>query len=247
MKSFIPKRVNNKVVVGFLSFAKTVGKPFNRKNKIGRDAMLESISRHFASFDKTGGFIEDQDSYKDVPYGGKSIWYAGCGVIATYNALHSMGRICEWSGSLFDRSASENCTSEDVSVKVASEAFLDLIREFEKTGIVFSGNLGTAPLPIKKYFDRRGYRTGIAYKASDFDRLGAEYDVLILTAYMDGSDITKSVHHICITKKNGLFTAHNVYCNGYLSKPEKSVSKVIESINNGRAKGICLIGIMCYN
>ena len=64
MKSFIPKRVNNKVVVGFLSFAKTVGKPFNRKNKIGRDAMLESIGRHFASFDKTGGFIEDQDSYK---------------------------------------------------------------------------------------------------------------------------------------------------------------------------------------
>ncbi len=224
MKSFIPKHVNNKVVVGFLSFARAVGKPFGKRDKSDPNDQLDIIRKHFAGLDKTGGYIEDQNAYKDVVYGGKSIWYAGCGVLASFNALHDL--------------------EPEKEKKDSPERLLMLIKDFEKKGIVFSGNLGTAPMPIKKFFESRGYRTEIAYKASEFDRLGEKAKSLILTAYMDENDITKAVHHIYISKRGGKYTPHNVYCNGYISKPQDSVSKVIESINNGRAKGICLIGIM---
>ena len=144
--------------------------------------------------------------------------YSGCEIFATFNAIY-------------------NITGK---IKVDLP---EMIAAYEKDGMVLSGKFGTAPKAIADFLKKQGFKTKICTDEKLFDEVGKSADSLILTMYNDKDDISKEVHTVNISKAKDGFTAHNVYCNGMVVGPYPSVSQVIKNINNGKAKGISLIGI----
>jgi len=151
-------------------------------------------------------------------YGKVTMKYAGCEIIAVYNALFD----------IFKR--------EIISLP-------DMISRFEKDGMVLSARFGTSPKALVSFLKNEKLNTCITTHESQFDQMGEESDTLILTMYNDRFDIFEQIHTVNISKSGGRFTAHNVYCNGSVVGPYDSISELIEHINRGRAKGISLIGI----
>ncbi len=237
LRAFIPRKISNRAVIGFLELSRIIGRPFTVKRAKRSETNARRTEEHLKGTGITDGYIEDQNSYTDVVYGSKTMQYSGCGVFAVYNALHDLYRKEEAVKQTGDQA--ENPAVDKVKVLQLDA----LIREFESNGIVFSGNLGTAPCTIMNYFRRKGYDTQISYRTDEFDRIGDRSDTLILTMYNDRSDIMRNVHTICISKRGNSFQAHNTYCDGSISPVCRSVSEVVSSINHGRAGGICLIGI----
>ena len=242
LRSFIPRRVGNRVVAGFLGFSRALGRPFTVKGAKKTADNKTNILKHFSDIKRTNGYIEDQNSYTDVRYGAKTMQYSGCGVFAVYNALINLHGYPDYQDKMTSPVGDKIMINYSVPMSCAV-MLSELILEFERNGIVFSGNLGTDPGAINKYFMKKGYETVISYKAADFDRIGEQFDTLILIMYNDRTDIMQNVHFINISKEKDMFTAHNVYCNGYVFPPKKSVTETIGSFYEGRSKGICLIGI----
>ena len=112
-----------------------------------------------------------------------------------------------------------------------------MISEYEKDGMVLSGKFGTAPKAIKDFLDKHGFKTEMTTDEADFDSFGKKFQSLILTMYNDKDDTVN------ISKEGGKYLAHNVYCNGKVVGPEASVKALIGKMNNGKAKGISLIGV----
>ncbi len=177
-----------------------------------------AIRTHRDSIRKADGFVEDQNNYGNMKFGKVTMAYAGCEVFATGNALRSL-------------------TGRQVN-------YPKLIERFEKDGMVLLGGFGTAPKAIAEFFEECGYEAQIVTQRERFDEVAAQYPVVILTMYNDSEDITKKVHTVCITHSKKGYTAHNVYCDGTVVGPYKTIDELIASINGGRAKGISLIGIL---
>ncbi|NTU89272.1 MAG: hypothetical protein HGA54_05100 [Actinobacteria bacterium] len=80
------------------------------------------------------GYIENQKStlFEDMKLGIADVNYAGCGVIASYNLMKSLG---------YQITLSE------------------LIEHFEQRSILLKGELGIDPFEIAKFFKKRGYTT----------------------------------------------------------------------------------------
>lgn len=216
--AFIPGKVNNKTVVAAFEAMRTeqklLGKKFDHL-----DANRKAFDKHKAAIEKHKGYVEDQNNYTDVAYGSATMQYSGCEVFATYNALFNLhGK------HIID--------------------LPDMIAEYEKDGMVMNGNFGTSPKAIADFLTRRGYHAELETESDNFDKVGKDSESLILTMYNDASDISQEVHTINISKgRDGKFTAHNTYCNGKVLGPFASISETISNINNGKAKGISLIGI----
>jgi predicted butyrate kinase (DUF1464 family) len=162
--------------------------------------------------------VEDQNSYTDMAYGESTMQYSGCEIFATYNAMYN------------------------INGKV-TKPLADLISSYEKDGMVLSGKFGTAPKAISDFLEKQGFVTKLTTEEKEFDDIGKKFESMILTMYNDKNDISQEVHTVNISKENGKFTAHNVYCNGKVVGPYASVSEVIKNINGGKAKGISLIGV----
>ena len=218
LRAFIPKNISNRVVVNAFSFLRGLQKLNRRNYSVHIEANRESIKNHAEVIRKAQGYIEDQRNYTDILFGKVNMQISGCEIFATYNALHN----------IHGHSPIE---------------LPDMIKEYEKDGMVLSGAFGTAPKAIRDYLKRHGYSTVFTMKVKEFDRVGEENDTLILTMYNNGMNIMDQVHTVCISIDNGKYTAHNVYCNGTVVGPYSSVTELIANINRGRAKGISLIGI----
>jgi len=176
------------------------------------------MAEHLNSIKEHNGYIEDQNNYNDLKFGKVTMQYSGCEIIATYNALFSL--------------------AGNVSIDLEK-----MILDFEKNAMVLSGKFGSSPKAISKYFKSMGYITKLTTKEFEFSEISEEFDSLILTFYNDRNDITRQIHTVCITKKDNLFTAHNVYCNGMATKPYTSIQHLIADLNYGKAKAISLIGL----
>ena len=163
-------------------------------------------------------FIENQHALKDIPYGKADMAGCGCEVIAVYNAELSLGK---------------NCVS-----------LHNLISEFKKDGIVLNGKWGTAPKAIRDYLKRAGYTVLASSKEKDFDQIAEKSDTVIVTFFNDKRDVRKEIHTVCLTKNDGKYMAHNVYCNGKVMGPYESISEFIMSINAGYARGIYINGVI---
>ena len=172
----------------------------------------------FRSISKNKGYIEDQNSYTDMPYGKATMQYSGCEIFAVYNAAYSL-----LAHPLMD--------------------LPELISFFEKDGMALGGKFGTSPKALRDFLESKGFTTFFSTMEKDFDTLAAAYPSLIFTMYNDKNDIRKEIHTIHISKSNDQYTAHNVYCNGTTVGPCPSFQELIKSINCGKAKGISLIGI----
>lgn len=216
--ALIPNQVDNKLVVNAFEIMRKEQKLLRKDFSENIKKNIENFKKHEETIKKHKGYVEDQNNYTDMSYGESTMQYSGCEIFATYNAIFNiMGK------------------------NIMSLA--DIISHYEKDGMVLSGKFGTAPKAISDFLDKQGFKTTLTTIEKEFDELGKKSASLILTMYNDKDDISKEVHTVNISKDNGKFTAHNVYCNGKAVGPYASVSEVLKNINGGKAKGISLIGI----
>ena len=211
IKSFIPQKISNETAMN--SFDKLKIKNINYENLSKNEKNYEN---HKKMIEKNG-FIEDQNNYKDMHYGKKTMDYNGCGIIAAFNAMYDL------------------TGKHTISLPL-------MIDIFENDGIVMMGMFGTSPNSIKNFFIKQGFETISTTKEEEFNRIGDDFDSFILTFYNNGSDIFNQVHIANISKKNDKFTIHNSGVNCQ-TKSYNSISDLIFQKSNGKAKGIMLIGI----
>ncbi len=231
MNRFFKKRLvlSPKKIIRFYDFFRIIGalgfwfnlkidsntrfKPFFNKSKLISENYTIN-SANLINHDLKDGYIENQSEFHDMKYGTMPLSYSGCEIIAVYNAL--------------------NFFNDTVSLP-------SLIKYFESNGAALGGELGTAPMALVYYFINRRYNIVYSYEQEDFDEIANISAALILTAYNDKNDITKMIHTICITKKNGLFTVHNCSQKPYY----ENINDLIREIGgNNNGKGILLIGII---
>lgn len=161
-------------------------------------------------------YIENQYSYSYLHIGKKDISYCGCGVIATFNALIALNR------------------------KPSGQDLLNIIKSYEKRGLVFGGKLGISPNYVKLYFKNLGCSVKSIFTSNSIklDEFGKMYDTFICTMYNSKKNISKGLHYICITKnKCGEFISHN--------PPDKaiSLSALITKASADSGKSLYIIGV----
>lgn len=205
-KGVIPKNATNEQVVGFfeyMRYARYVPNPYiiNTPMPFSTDITDATIEKHYEANKVTltdptiytpGNLIENQAEWETVLYGkGKSnMSYSGCEVIASINAMTVL------KGPL---------TADEVA---------DIIKDFEKDGMVWNGKFGTSPIAIKDYFDKNGYTTEstLSTDPTELEKVASQSDVIIITVYNDKEDITDAVHTMCVTKDaKGQYQLHNSY------------------------------------
>ena len=218
IRSFIPDKVSNHTVVEFFEMMRGVQRIVKRRYRKNDAPNFAADMAHRPAVKKAGGYIEDQHSWKDMRYGLSTVSFSGCEVIAVYNALNDLAG------------------TDKISM-------FEMVRGFERDGMVFFGIAGTSMKALERYFSSRGYHTEYSESPAEFDDIAGRSDTMILTMYNDRNDIAAQIHTICISKKRGLLYAHNVYCNGAVVGPADDLTGMLKIINGGKAKGISLIGI----
>ena len=80
-----------------------------------------------------GKYINDQNTgpVSQLKFGNRQMYYNGCEIIATYNAMRTLGK------------------PEDIR---------DIAYEYEKDGKMLGGEFGTNPYAAQRYFERKGYK-----------------------------------------------------------------------------------------
>lgn len=228
LKAFIPQHFSNAQVLGFLDICTRfrISKRRIADNHKANQKICANASALNGAFYKQGNYIENQRQWSLVKFGRYTMDYSGCEIIATYNALLSLG------------------------TKMSEHEIADLIRIYERSGAALWGGWGVAPKAIYRFFQNRGYDTAItcSTEQKDMDAMEKLYSTIILTLYNDARDITKQIHTMNVSK-NGEhhFILHNCYRtdgNGvYVGKACGSLYGAVKSIHGGRAKPICIIGV----
>lgn len=228
--AFIPKYISNRVLVKVYRFLALFGVPrFIRRNHLRENCIrLEQAGWDF--WHEKDALIENQSEWESIRFGvgrRQCMAYAGCEIIATYNARKALG--------------------EQVSKKFMAE----LIGAYEARGAALWGAFGTAPSMIAAYFKQNGFTVETA-EGTD-ERAAAEiarnHDVMIVTAYNDKNDITAQIHTICITKnREGKFVLHNAYCRDEKgrfceSRPYDTLQDAVAHLSRREPKLIYLIGV----
>ena len=205
IKQIIPGLPNG-LVVGALRFFSIFShiSPKTRKLHIKENRMSEPE-----------GMIENQRELKALSFGSTDMAYAGCEVIAVYNALLTVGK----------------------------RTFLsELIEAFEKRGTVFNGRFGTSPYALAGYLKNLGIKVASSFKRKNFGEIAEKSRVFIVTIYNDRKNIMQQVHTICVTKdENGLFVPHNCGCG---NKGFNGIKELEEHIGcDGRGRIFYIIGL----
>ena len=216
--AFIPRHIKNKTIVKTFELLRKLQKLFRRNYSTHIAGNEEAFVTHLDEIKRCGGYIENQNSYRDMLFGKTTMQYSGCEIFATYNAIHS----------LMDR-------------HIMSLA--QMIAVFEKDGMVLSGKFGTAPKAVRDFLEKHGFQTEFVTDETLFEDVAKRCKSLILTMYNDRNDIRGEVHTIHISKEKQQYTGHNVYCDGRVVGPCDSIKELLSRINGGKAKGIALIGI----
>lgn len=235
LRAIIPRYFSNEAFLALYDFLRKGELPDKNdpmypivkalQDEFGNTLTEEEIKNHYEANKellkdpnvyRQGDFIENQNQWQDIMYGKdtnypgvenfantSNMMQSGCEVIAVANALHNMG---------YD---------------LTPEEMANLIRNFEKDGIVMNGVIGTSPMALYEYMADQGFSTD--YITSNdpvaIDNFSQEYDTFIVTAYNDKNDVSAAVHTVCITKNNdGTYVVHN----GYNTDPNDS-SKYVGS------------------
>ena len=217
IKRFLQNNVDNEVIVQFMEI-------FRNSNKKLYPSHLakntEAFKNHINAIKANKGYIEDQKNYTDMSYGMLPLSNNGCGTIATYNVLYHL--------------------TGNNNIDYAS-----IVDSYENDGIVLYGLLGTSAIAFEEYFKKNRFKTMSSSKEEDFDKIGYETDASVVLVYNDRDDIFDSIHYMAITKKDGKFYFHNLHKSegipsniGY-----DSISDGVSKINNGKSKGIFLVGV----
>lgn len=217
--AFIPRYCKPGLILWVFEVLRFFQKAFSKKrNDLGIEENNVAFLNHKERLLQNDGYIEDQVSYTDMNYGKTKVQGTGCEVIATYNALRSLGCEMQWD-------------------------FPKLIQAFEADGMVLFGKAGSTPKAILDFFLREGFRAGLIVKEALAGQLAREYDSLILTMYNDKKDIMEQIHTVHISKKEGAYFVHNASASGRVLGPYDTIEQLLSSLNGGRAQMISMIGI----
>lgn len=229
LKAFIPQHLSNARLLDILDICAHC-KISQRRLGANRRANQEALTKAFSagkSFYAKGRYIENQAQWKRIKFGRYTMDYSGCEIIATYNAILSLGET------------------------LPEQGIVDLIGAYEKKGAVLWGGWGVAPRAIFHYLKEKGYETAMTVSTApqEIDRMGEEYSTAIITVYNDARDITKQIHTMNASKtRERAFVLHNCYRRdrdgGYtMGVPQASLWEAIKSVHGGAAMPICVIGI----
>lgn len=211
---FIPQYISAGAILGFLKIFS-----FRIPEKTRKQHFLSNEKAWTDAKKKavTGAFIEHQSLLSGLVLGKKKADYNACEVVAAYNAGISISD---------------------------SSAFPEVLCEFEKLGLVFFGEFGTAPDRMLRYFHKKGWITeelrGKRITKESVESLQKGFAVYVLTAFNDRKNILAEVHTVCITKEEEGYRIHNG------GDPDRVYSLLIDAVNGfngGRGKPIVLIGI----
>lgn len=194
-----------------------------------------SRSHDTANFKAEPGFrfIECQNALTNMHIGKATMQAAGCEVIATYNVIKAL--------------SDSNRMWNGVGKLVGWASLSYLISAYERDGIVHSGKFGVAPGAIVDMLHKLGYNTDVyvpGRKKYDITAFTDKAKAIIMTFYNDGEDLMQEIHTVAVTKDENGFTAHNVYCNGYVHGPYKTMDELVGNIWYGKARPIIYIGII---
>ena len=217
LRALIPQHVSSRTVLGFFEFLRRAQKlsPCRFAGNFARNE--RAMARHTAAMRKNGGFVEDQPAWGDLAYGRSDMRAAGCEIFAVYNTLLQLGN--------------------------TDSGLPELIRCFEKDGMVLSGRFGTAPIALADHLRKLGYRVELSTNPAAFDSLSRTSGCLILTMYNDRRNILDAVHTVSITPGPDGFTAHNVRGDGRPAGPFPDIASLLAGINGGRAGAIAMMGV----
>ena len=229
LKAFIPQHLSNRRLLDILGIL-TCFKISKRKVEINHSANTETLAKALSSgkrFYAREKYIENPPQWKPIRFGRFTMDYSGCEIIATYNAILSLGET------------------------LPEQGIADLISAYEKKGAVLWGGWGVAPRAIYRYFKEKGYDTAMTCSTTpeDIDRMGEEYSTAIITVYNDARDITKQIHTMNVSKAGqNAFVLHNCYRRDrdgsyIMGVPHVSLWETIKSLGGGKAMPICIIGI----
>jgi len=216
MCKFIPVHISNGVVLGVMNILR-------RLQTNGRMYALSHGDNQ--NLGKSLSYIENQHELKEIYLGMSPISAVGCEVIATHNALHGIG---------------------------ANSDFGNLITEYEKDGIVLGGRLGVAPKAVYELLKKRGFNVwykvitknkAICEAVREIEGLSTDSRALIVTYYNDQTDLAAMIHTVAITVNSMGYVGHNVYGNGSITGPQTGIEELLSSINGGRIRPLCFIGI----
>lgn len=211
LHDFIPKKVNNKVVLGVYDSFRRIDRIHHSNNVIknNHEYNKQNIKGHNIVSRKYK-YIEDQHNYKDIKYGCVTVSYAGCEVISVYNTyVYYFGQ--------------------------AIVSLPELLSYFENDGMTLNGAFGTSPIVLERYLNSHGFKATFLDGKDMISRCEGE-NCIILTFFNNEDNIMDAVHTVCVTKEEGGYYGHNVYCNGKRLGPYTSINNFIKDINKGKSK-----------
>lgn len=227
VRSLIPRYATNRQVIGFLYLSTWIKFPpkfirtHHSKNMEKLLAASQAKAGEPGAFYQPHTYIENQSEWKDIEFGITDMAYAGCEIMATYNARLSLGE------------------------EMAAQEMAELIQSFERRGAVFGGIFGTAPTAIYKYFLRNGYRVAMTTGTSEeeVNALGEGYGTAIITFFNNRDDIKSQVHTVNVSREQRVYACHNARLAEEGGNICGSLAEVVRRVSDGKAKLICVIGI----
>ena len=228
--SFIPRYVSNRVLLTVYRLLALLGVPRFVRKKHCRQNLVRLEETHWRFWSVPEAYIENQREWGNIRFGvgrRQSMSYAGCEIIATYNARKALGGA------------------------VSKRYMAELIGAYEARGAALWGAFGVTPTAIAAYFKKTGFEVRTADGANEaaVEEIAENHKVMIATAYNDKHDITEQIHTVCITKNpDGKFVLHNAYRQDergqyWESLPYETLQEAAAHISRRESKLIYLIGI----
>ena len=215
---YVPQNVPDRIVYNILNLLskEDVSEEVIKENReINEKAWEQYLQEH-----ENEMYIDDQSAMADMRYGNNTQNNNGCGTIATYNAMQYL---------------TDGNSPDD---------YPDLVDKFQYNGIVLSGEFGTNPRAIDNYFRDQGYDTILLMdqqlSPANVSDISDEYDVYLLMAYNDKTDLSAGAHYVCITEEDGEYIMHNT---GNTTQSYDSLEDAVFNYNNGNGEPISLNGI----
>jgi len=197
MAAWIPEHISPKLIVGLYFLFDLLCTVRLKQRESNYNHNIELLRGEESPLGQ--GYIENQNDWANVFFGKTTMAFAGCEVLAVYNALLALGK------------------------DGGSDLIARLISDFERKGAAFQGWIGTSPLAIKKYLNKLGIQTRLVW---DEDKL-SDSSVAIATIYNDRKDLYSQIHTIAFTKERDGYVAHNAMNGSTESKSLKEAISVV--------------------
>lgn len=228
--SWIPRYVSNRVLLRGYRFLAVFGVPRFVRKKHFRENRIELDRTNWDFWKMTDAYIENQSEWGKIRFGvgrHQSMRYAGCEIIASYNAGKALG------------------------APVSKKDMAELIAAYEARGAALWGAFGVASTAIAAYFRKNGFAVETADGTDEraVEEIAQNHRVMIATAYNDKKDITAQIHTVCITKnRDEKFVLHNAYhtdaAGRYCeSRPYDTLQEAVSHLSGWEPKLIYLLGI----